>query len=137
MTNEQLKNSSREWIRANHERLSKLTQGLVRIPSISGNELKVQEFIHKVLTDMKLKPEMIYPDLDILRKDGDYFETTSFSKVGYEQRPNVAATLNGSGTGRSICLTGHVDVVSPEPLEDWTRDPWGGEIEDDLLYGRG
>ncbi|GAG69883.1 unnamed protein product, partial [marine sediment metagenome] len=29
------------------------------------------------------------------------------------------------------------DVVSPEPLEDWSRDPWGGEIEDDLLYGRG
>ncbi|MHA1667006.1 MAG: ArgE/DapE family deacylase, partial [Candidatus Thorarchaeota archaeon] len=137
MTHEQLKNSAREWIRANREPLVKLTQGLVKVPSISGDEFNVQEFIHKVLTDMKLTPEMIYPDLDILRKDVDYFETTSFTKVGYEHRPNVITTLNGSGTGRSICLTGHVDVVSPEPLEDWTRDPWGGEIEDDLLYGRG
>ena len=137
VTNEQLKDNVREWIRSNDEQLIKLTQDLVRIPSISGDELKVQEFVHKVLKDMKLKPEMINPDLEILRKDVDYFETTSFSRVGYENRPNVAATLNGSGGGKSICLTGHVDVVSPEPLEAWTRDPWGGEIEDDLLYGRG
>ncbi|MGY5858644.1 MAG: ArgE/DapE family deacylase [Candidatus Thorarchaeota archaeon] len=137
MTNEKLKNSARNWIRENDERLIKLTQDLVRIPSISGDEFKVQEFIHKVLENMKVKPEMILPDLDILRKDVDYFETTSFARVGYENRPNVAATVTGSGGGRSICLTGHVDVVSPEPLEDWTRDPWGGEIEDDLLYGRG
>ncbi|MBY8997996.1 MAG: ArgE/DapE family deacylase [Candidatus Thorarchaeota archaeon] len=137
MTNKHLKNSVREWIRENNEQLVKLTQGLVRIPSISGDELKIQEFIHKFLKDMKLKPEMIYPDLEILRKDVDYFETTSFSRVGYKNRPNVATTLTGSGDGRSICLTGHVDVVSPEPLEGWTRDPWGGEVEDDLLYGRG
>jgi len=137
MTNEQLKSSARNWIRENDERLIKLTQALVRIPSISGDELKVQEFLHRTLKDMKLKPEMIHPDLDILRKDTDYFETTSFTRVGYENRPNVAATLNGSDGGKSICLTGHVDVVSPEPLEDWTRNPWGGEIEDDLLYGRG
>ncbi len=137
MTIEQLKSSAREWIRENDELLIKLTQGLVRIPSISGDEFRVQEYVHKILDDMKTKPEMLYPDLEVLRKDVDYFETTSFSRVGYEDRPNVAATMNGSGGGKSICLTGHVDVVSPEPLEDWTRDPWGGEIEDDLLYGRG
>ncbi len=137
LTNEQLKISARTWIRENDERLIDLIQGLVRIPSISGNESKVQEFVQKVLHDMKLQPEMMYPDLDILRKDVDYFETTSFTRVGYDNRPNVVATLNGSGGGKSICLTGHVDVVSAEPLEDWTRDPWGGEIEDDLLYGRG
>ncbi|MGY5858593.1 MAG: ArgE/DapE family deacylase [Candidatus Thorarchaeota archaeon] len=137
MNNEQLKNSARNWIRENSDKLVKLTQGLVRIPSISGDELKVQEFVYKVLKDMKLKPEMINPDLEILRKDEDYFETTSFARVGYENRPNVAAVLAGSGIGKSICLTGHVDVVSPEPLEDWSRDPWGGEVEEDLLYGRG
>ena len=137
MSDEQLKKRARNWIRENSDELVKLIQGLVRIPSISGDELKVQEFVHKVLKDMKLKPEMIYPDLDILKQDEDYFETTSFTRVGYKNRPNVAATLAGSGSGKSVCLTGHIDVVSPEPLEDWTRNPWGGEVEDDQLYGRG
>ena len=137
VTSEERKSDVREWIRNNDERLIKLIQDLVRIPSISGDELKVQEFIHEVLKDMKLKPEFVFPDLEILQNDIDYFKTTSFERVGYENRPNVVTTLDGSGGGRSICLTGHVDVVSPEPLEDWSRDPWGGEIEDDQLYGRG
>ncbi len=137
VTSEELKTSVRNWIRENEDQLVRLTQNLVRIPSVSGDEFKVQNFVRKVLKDMKLKPEMINPDLEILRKDDDYFETTSYSRVGYENRPNVIATLTGSGGGKSICLTGHIDVVSPEPLEAWTRNPWGAEIDGDQLYGRG
>ncbi len=137
VTNGELKKSVQSWIRENEDRLIKLTQSLVKIPSISGDEFKVQEFVHKVLKDMKLKPEMINPDLEVLQNNVDYFVTTSFSRVGYENRPNVIATLTGTGGGKSICLTGHVDVVSPEPLEAWSRNPWGGEIEGDYLYGRG
>ncbi|MFW9975935.1 MAG: ArgE/DapE family deacylase [Candidatus Thorarchaeota archaeon] len=134
---DELKTSVRNWIRENDDQLISLIQNLVKIPSVSGDEFKIQKFIHKVLKEMKLKPEMIAPDLEILKKDADYFETTSYSRVGYENRPNVVATLPGSGGGSSICLTGHVDVVSPEPLDAWKKDPWGGEIDGDHLYGRG
>jgi acetylornithine deacetylase len=137
VTNEELKAFARNWIRENEDQLIKLTQGLVRIPSISGDESNIQSFMHKILRDMKLDPEMISPDLQVLKKDADYFETTSFSRVGYNNRSNVIATLPGSGGGRSICLTGHVDVVSPEPIDAWSKDPWGGDIEGDNLYGRG
>ena len=34
-------------------------------------------------------------------------------------------------------LNGHVDVVSSEPVSQWSHDPWGAEIENDRLYGRG
>jgi acetylornithine deacetylase len=37
----------------------------------------------------------------------------------------------------SMILNGHVDVVSPEPADQWQHDPWGAEIEDNRLYGRG
>ncbi len=48
-------------------------------------------------------------------------------------RPNVIASI-GSGP-RGLVLNGHYDVV---PAGDgWTRDPWGGEIADGRLYGRG
>jgi acetylornithine deacetylase len=86
---------------------------------------------------LDLNPEYVYPDVEILKKSDDYFETTSYTKYGYENRPNVAAILKGTANGRSICLNGHVDVVSPEPIEHWTYDPWGGDIEDDYIYGRG
>lgn len=38
------------------------------------------------------------------------------------------------GEGRTIALNAHGDVVPPG--EGWTRDPYGGEIEDGRIYGR-
>lgn len=125
------------WIRNNQDKLVKFIQDLVRIPSVSGEEGEIQKFIYKKLTELNLKPEYIYPDIETLRKSDDYFETTSFTKYGYKDRPNVAGILKGTGNGRSICLSGHVDVVSPEPVEHWSRNPWSGEVDGDFIYGRG
>jgi succinyl-diaminopimelate desuccinylase len=36
-----------------------------------------------------------------------------------------------------VCLAGHVDVVPPGPLEEWTSDPFTPAERDGLLYGRG
>ena len=49
-------------------------------------------------------------------------------------RPNLVARHGGDGA--AVAFTGHVDVV---PLGDapWTADPFGGEIENGRLYGRG
>ncbi|MFW9823034.1 MAG: ArgE/DapE family deacylase [Candidatus Thorarchaeota archaeon] len=126
-----------KWIRDNKEKLVEFIQDLVRIPSVSGKEEDVQKFIFKKLKELNLEPKYVYSDIEKLRKSQDFFETTSFTKYGYENRPNVAGILRGTRNGRSICLNGHVDVVSPEPVEHWTRDPWGGEIEGDFIYGRG
>lgn len=125
------------WIRNNQDKLVKFIQDLVRIPSISGKEEEIQKFIYKKLTDLDLEPKFIYPDIETLRKSDDYFKTTSFTKFGYKNRPNVVGIFKGTGNGRSICLNGHIDVVSPEPVEQWNYDPWGGEKDDDFIYGRG
>ena len=131
------KERAREWIRQNRKWLIELTQSLVRIPSVSGEEGEVQEFIAKKLSELGLQPKFVLPDVDDLRKSPDFFETTSFARVGYEGRPNVMGVLRGQGRGRSICLSGHVDVVSAEPIENWSRNPWCGEVDGGLLYGRG
>jgi acetylornithine deacetylase len=39
--------------------------------------------------------------------------------------------------GKSVVFNGHIDVVSPEPLLNWSHDPFGAEIEKDWMYGRG
>ena len=36
-----------------------------------------------------------------------------------------------------VCLAGHVDVVPPGPLEQWTSDPFTPTERNGLLYGRG
>ncbi|HWI17300.1 MAG TPA: acetylornithine deacetylase/succinyl-diaminopimelate desuccinylase family protein [Vicinamibacterales bacterium] len=50
-------------------------------------------------------------------------------------RVNVIGRHEGSGSGPAIHLNGHFDVV-PVGL-GWTRDPFGGEVADGKLYGRG
>lgn len=52
-----------------------------------------------------------------------------------DARPNVIATLPGSGNGKSLILNGHMDTVTPNVY--WTRDPFAAEIEDGRLYGLG
>jgi acetylornithine deacetylase len=125
------------WIQNHEESLIKLIQELVRIPSVSGHESDVQSFLFQKLTDMGLQPKLVYPDVDQLRQHEDYFETTSFVKYGYKDRPNVTGLWKGTGEGRSFCLSGHVDVVSPEPIDEWSNDPWGGAFEEGYVYGRG
>lgn len=53
-------------------------------------------------------------------------------------RINVLARLPSSGGGRSITLLSHSDVV-PAERKEWHRgiDPFGAEIHDGFLYGRG
>ncbi|MCX7692958.1 MAG: succinyl-diaminopimelate desuccinylase, partial [Tepidimonas taiwanensis] len=42
------------------------------------------------------------------------------------------------GTAKPLfCFAGHVDVVPPGPLEQWTSPPFAPEIRDGYLYGRG
>ncbi len=56
-----------------------------------------------------------------------------------EGRPNVAAVLKGVGGGRNLMFNGHSDVV-PVPKESlpyWTTDPFGGEVREGRVYGRG
>lgn len=51
-------------------------------------------------------------------------------------RSTLMARLKGSGTAKPILLLHHTDVV-PADASRWARDPFGGEIADNALWGRG
>ena len=57
--------------------------------------------------------------------------------LDFDGFPQLIARFAGYGTGRSLLLNGHIDVVSPEPLDRWTTGPYQPEVRDGLLYGRG
>jgi len=60
-------------------------------------------------------------------------------------RPNLIARLRADGAppadepvsdGPTLCYLGHVDTVLANP-DEWTHDPWSGEVIDGFLWGRG
>jgi succinyl-diaminopimelate desuccinylase len=52
-------------------------------------------------------------------------------------RPNVVAWLGEKGTGKSLLLEGHTDVVTEGNPAEWTHPPFGAELVDGRIYGRG
>ena len=54
----------------------------------------------------------------------------------HEQMPNIVATFDAGTPGRHLALNGHMDVF-PVDSTGWTVDPWGGELIDGKIYGRG
>ena len=51
--------------------------------------------------------------------------------------PVVAGAIGLVGAPRRVIIAGHIDTVSPGQREDWSTDPFGGELRDGRLYGRG
>jgi len=68
----------------------------------------------------------------ILKAEGLEVETYAAEP----ERPNLICRLRGDGSGKGLILLHHMDVVPVEP-EKWSVDPFGGEIKDGFLWGRG
>jgi len=72
---------------------------------------------------------------DILERAG--FPNGSFTIVeSAPSRVNLVARLKGDGTHRPLLLSGHVDVV-PVDRAGWSHDPFGGEVINGEVWGRG
>jgi len=109
-------------------------QALVREPSTLGNEAGVQRLMQGTFREMGLEVHTFEPDLGAL----SHLRGFSPPEWGYRGRPNVVGIWAAGGTGgRSLVLNGHVDVVSPEPVSQWSYDPWGAQVVGDRMYGRG
>lgn len=61
------------------------------------------------------------------------FEVSTFHTPS--GRPNIVATFDSGRPGRTLLFNGHMDVLPPGT--GWVRDPFGAEIVDGKLYGRG
>lgn len=110
-----------------------LLAGLIRIPSLLGTEARAQRYLATAAANVGLEVELWDVDPRTLSVDPGY----ATADGGEVVRPNLTAVLPGTGGGRSIAVSGHVDVVPIEPLRMWTRDPWGACVEDGRMYGRG
>ena len=90
---------------------------LVRFNTVNppGDERACQEWLAGYLRDAGLEVELA---------------------GGSPERPNLVARLPGRADGPVLGLLSHVDTVLADPA-DWRHDPWGGEVHDGFLWGRG
>jgi succinyl-diaminopimelate desuccinylase len=67
------------------------------------------------------------------------------AKAGLPQRtiapraemPNIVASFKGARPGRHLVLNGHIDHFPCNDRGRWTFDPWGAQITEGRIYGRG
>ncbi|MBI3914550.1 MAG: M20/M25/M40 family metallo-hydrolase [Chloroflexi bacterium] len=96
---------------------ARLLQDLIRIDTTNppGNETPAMEYV-----------------AGVLKRDG--IESRILESA--PGRGNLVARLKGDGRAAPLLLMVHLDVVPAEPAY-WTHPPFGGEIADGYLYGRG
>ena len=106
-----------ELAKSRRNDLVKLASDLIRIPSENpvGTQRDVIDFVEKYLSDAGISYEEVSCNPD---------------------HPNVLAKM-GSDDGFSVILNGHVDVVPAGDRSQWDYDPFGGEITDKRILGRG
>jgi acetylornithine deacetylase/succinyl-diaminopimelate desuccinylase-like protein len=80
-----------------------------------GNELPAAEYLRDVLA-------------------GEGFEPTVLESA--PNRGQVVARMKGTGEAQPLLLLSHLDVV-PVERDKWERDPFGGEVVDGVIWGRG
>ncbi len=113
------------WIDAHHEEQIAFLREIVRVPSDTppGDNAPAAEKAAERLTAMGFQVERHAVPEDFLR---DY---------GMRSVTNLIVRHRFGVGGPTIALNAHGDVVPPG--DGWTRDPYGGEVADGRMYGRG
>ena len=64
-------------------------------------------------------------------------EEYGFDEVLIDRYGSVLGRMRGRRPGKTILLDGHIDNVDVIDADEWTHDPFGGEIDQGRIYGRG
>ena len=96
----------------------KLAKELIKFPSITPVDVGVMKFLEKKLKKLGFRTNII-----------------EFKEKNYKPVKNLYARLGNKGP--NFCYAGHLDVVPPGNIKDWTIDPFKPSIKKGHLIGRG
>jgi len=88
-------------------------QQAIRIPSYSGQEQGVAELMRSKMLEY------------------------GFDEATITRRGSVLGKIHGKRPGDTILMDGHIDTVDVVDAAEWQHDPFGAEIVDGKIYGRG
>jgi acetylornithine deacetylase len=125
------------YIEQHSDELDNLLSRLIQIPSINytthGDEYKCEEIILTEYRKMGLKAEKYCPDMipGVLESPG------YLPGRGTDRRPNFSGIYHAPGSRKKVMLAAHTDVMPVGDIAQWSVEPFGGEIKDGRIYGRG
>ena len=97
-------------------RCERLLSEMVRIRSVVGEATTAHQWVSARLRDLGM--------------------TVEHYAVEGRKVPLVLGVLEGDGDGPGVLFDAHYDTVHAVP-EDWQHNPWGADVVDGVLYGRG
>ena len=95
-----------------------LAKELMKFPSITPRDAGVMKFLEKKLKKMGFKTKIL-----------------NFKEKNFQPVKNLYARLGSKGP--NFCFAGHLDVVPPGNIKDWTVNPFRPSIKKGHLIGRG
>ena len=95
-----------------------LAKELIRFPSITPVDAGVMKFLEKKLKKLGFKTKIL-----------------QFKEKGFQPVKNLYARLGTKGP--NFCYAGHLDVVPPGNIKDWTINPFRPSVKKGYLIGRG
>lgn len=66
-----------------------------------------------------------------------WMKQLGYDEVWVDRFGSVVGRRRGSKPGRTIHFDGHLDTVPATSLEKWRHDPFGAELSDGKIWGRG
>ena len=90
-----------------------LCRDLIKIPSNSGQEKEIAGYLQT------------------------YLLSRGFDEARIDDYGNLVARVRGNRPGKCVLFDGHLDTVPVTDAAGWKHDPYGAQIEDGRIYGRG
>jgi acetylornithine deacetylase len=122
------------------QRLIDALRNLLRIQSLTGQEAVAQRWLGSHMRQLGLDVDLWTIDVASLQKH------PHFPGMEVDRSTNEAIGLVGTWqkTGdedrskdKRLVFNGHIDVVPEGDHANWNYDPWGAELVDGRIYGRG
>ncbi len=107
-----------ERVEADREEIMDFLRGFLKTPSPNppGDTREAARYITDYLDKKGIEYRVVGPD---------------------PQKPNIVSSIKAPRDGKHLILNGHIDVFPVGNPEGWSHDPWGGELVDGRIYGRG
>lgn len=125
-----------EFIETHRLEIIRLLSELVRIPTENrppvGNEKPGQDWLAS-----ECRESGFTVDLYELDDVPGFTESPYCWKRNFRDRPNLIARWKGTGGGKSLLFSGHMDIVPPYPLPWNLHEPYETALQANRLYGRG
>jgi putative selenate reductase molybdopterin-binding subunit len=74
---------------------------------------------------------------DVVRRMKQAFQALGYDGVSADSYGSILGRIRGKRPGKTILLDGHIDTVPVPDESKWTHAPYGGELAEGRIYGRG